>query len=317
MSSGADLERGYRRMLSCYPRRFRDEHGEELLTVLLASASDGQHRPGLLESADLIRNGLGMRLRPDVSRSARQGWSDALAAYSLAAPVLLLLATVTGLLLQLARDPLHTVAAMSQAWPSLCLILGVEAAIIVLVMAGRRKTALAALVPAAALLWLAGTWNDGILLVEGSLLFTGLSLFLLEAVALITSPGPQLGRRLVHWGYWAFLLPAVAAAQIDPFMSVGARGSLAALGALVILILALNRLGRALRLSRYFRLLLAVTFYPTIFITATLDLGGFRLMNDLGHLGYPGALTLLFAGPLLCAGLAIGAAIRPRRHRII
>jgi hypothetical protein len=63
MTGGAGLERGYRRLLACYPRRFRDEHGEELLGVLLASARDGQHRPALLECADLVRNGLEMRLR--------------------------------------------------------------------------------------------------------------------------------------------------------------------------------------------------------------------------------------------------------------
>ena len=71
MTGGTGLERGYRRLLACYPRRFRDEHGEELLGVLLASTSDGQHRPGLLESADLVWNGLGMRLHLDNSRSAR------------------------------------------------------------------------------------------------------------------------------------------------------------------------------------------------------------------------------------------------------
>lgn len=71
----------------------------------------------------------------------------------------------------------------------------------------------------------------------------------------------------------AFLLPAVAAAQIDPLILVRGRGSLAALGGMVILILALNRLGRALRLSRYFRLLIAATFYPTVFGVALLDLG--------------------------------------------
>jgi len=234
MSGDAGLERGYRRLLACYPRRFRDEHGEELLAVLLADAADGQHRPGVLESADLVRNGLGMRLRPDVSRSARQGWSDALAAYSLAAPVLLLLTTVTTFLLLLSVNSYPP--AMSLIWPGLCVTVAIEAVIIVPVIAGRRKTALAALVLAAAM---------------------------------------------------------------------------------VILILALNRLGRALRLSRYFRLLLAATFYPTIFITATIDLGGIRLLNDLDHLGSPAALVLFLAGPLLCAAVAIGTAIRPRRRRII
>ncbi len=106
MTGGPSLERRYRRLLACYPRRFRDEHGEELVAVLLATARDGQHRPGLIESADLVRSGLGIRLRPDCSLSARQGWSDALAAYSLAAPVLLLVSTaLTGVLLPAIPEP--------------------------------------------------------------------------------------------------------------------------------------------------------------------------------------------------------------------
>jgi hypothetical protein len=315
MNGGAGLERGYRRLLACYPRRFRDEHGEELLAVLLADASDGQHRPGVLESADLVRNGLGMRLRPDVSRSARQGWSDGLAAYSLAAPVLLLLTTVTTFLLQLSLN--YYPAAMSLIWLGLGVTVAIEAVIIVLVIAGRRKTALAALVLVAALLALAGTRIPGVWWIVAPIMFTGLSVFLLEAVALIASPGPRHGRRLMHWGHWAFLLPAVAAAQAYPFMPGSIRGSLTALVGMVILILALNRLGQALRLSRYFRLLLAATFYPTIFITATMDLGGIRLLNDLGHLGSAADLALILAGPLLCAAVAIGTAIRPHRRRII
>ena len=314
MSGGPGLERGYRRLLACYPRRFRDEQGEELLGVLLANARDGQHRPALLEFADLVRNGLGMRLHPDVSRSARQGWSDAFAAYSLAAPVLLLLTTVTRVLIAQSTWP---GASMSQVWPGLCLILAVEALIIALAMAGRRKTALAALAISVAFLVLVYARVPGVTLIVSWIIFTGLSVLLLEAVALIASPGPRHGRRLVHWGHWAFLLPAVAAAQVDPLILVRGRGSLAALGGMVIFILALNRLGRALRLSRYFRLLIAATFYPTIFGVALLNLGGLRLMNDLGHLGYPAALTVLFAGPLLCAAVAIGTAIRPRRRRII
>ena len=39
--------------------------------MLMACASDGQRRPGLAESADLIRSGLWMRLRPSVPQSAR------------------------------------------------------------------------------------------------------------------------------------------------------------------------------------------------------------------------------------------------------
>ena len=71
MTDQANLERAYRRLLAWYPRKFRRENGQEILAVLMASAPPGQRRPGLAESADLICNGLWMRLRPSVPRSAR------------------------------------------------------------------------------------------------------------------------------------------------------------------------------------------------------------------------------------------------------
>ncbi|HJY57511.1 MAG TPA: hypothetical protein VJ418_14110, partial [Streptosporangiaceae bacterium] len=43
----------------------------EILAVLMAEVPPGQRRPGLAESADLIRSGLWMRMRPSVPRSAR------------------------------------------------------------------------------------------------------------------------------------------------------------------------------------------------------------------------------------------------------
>jgi hypothetical protein len=71
MTDRADLERGYRRLLAWYPRAFRREYGPEIVAVLMACARDGQHRPGLAESADLVRSGLRMRLRPGMPRPAR------------------------------------------------------------------------------------------------------------------------------------------------------------------------------------------------------------------------------------------------------
>ena len=71
MTDQASLERGYRRLLACYPRAFRRENGQEVLAVLMACAPDGQRRPGRAESVDLIRSGLWMRLRPGVPQSAR------------------------------------------------------------------------------------------------------------------------------------------------------------------------------------------------------------------------------------------------------
>ena len=64
MSGQDKLERGYRRVLACYPRSFRADSEEEIVAVLLATAEDGQTRVRLAEAADLIRGALRMRLRP-------------------------------------------------------------------------------------------------------------------------------------------------------------------------------------------------------------------------------------------------------------
>jgi hypothetical protein len=63
MNDPNPLERRYRRLLAFYPRAFRRENTEEILAVLLSCAEDGQRRPGLAASADLIRGAVRMRLR--------------------------------------------------------------------------------------------------------------------------------------------------------------------------------------------------------------------------------------------------------------
>jgi hypothetical protein len=69
MSDFAELERRYRRLLAWYPREFRREHEQEILSVLMAGAADGQQRPRPGEAADLIRSAIWIRLRPGVPRS--------------------------------------------------------------------------------------------------------------------------------------------------------------------------------------------------------------------------------------------------------
>jgi hypothetical protein len=64
VSERASLERRYRRLLACYPAACRREHGDELVSVLIAGADDGRWRTGVAESLDLVRAGLWMRLRP-------------------------------------------------------------------------------------------------------------------------------------------------------------------------------------------------------------------------------------------------------------
>jgi hypothetical protein len=69
MSDSSPLERGYRRLLACYPKAFRRESEDEILAVLLATATEGQRRVGLAESADLIMGAVRMHL--GMSRSPR------------------------------------------------------------------------------------------------------------------------------------------------------------------------------------------------------------------------------------------------------
>jgi hypothetical protein len=71
MSDSALLERRYRRLLACYPKAYRREREMEMLGVLMDTAREGQRRPTLAESADLLRGAVWAALRPDVPRSAR------------------------------------------------------------------------------------------------------------------------------------------------------------------------------------------------------------------------------------------------------
>jgi hypothetical protein len=56
MTDVTQLERRFRWLLAWYPKAFRREHEDEMLAVLMAGAGDGRRRPGLADSADLIRN---------------------------------------------------------------------------------------------------------------------------------------------------------------------------------------------------------------------------------------------------------------------
>jgi hypothetical protein len=69
MTDGADLERRYRRLLVCYPAAFRQEHEQEILSVLMAGAEEGQRWPRLAEVADLLRSAIHMRLRTRLQTS--------------------------------------------------------------------------------------------------------------------------------------------------------------------------------------------------------------------------------------------------------
>lgn len=115
MTDSARLERRYRRLLAWYPRAFRREHEQEILCVLMAGAEDGHWRPGLAESADLLRSAVWMRLRPGAPRSARTVFAAVRLMYLGAVVELCTLATVVVTLGDLKsaivqRDPHYTAA---------------------------------------------------------------------------------------------------------------------------------------------------------------------------------------------------------------
>lgn len=73
MTDAADLERRYRRLLKFFPARYRREHEQEILSVLMAGATEGQRRPGLADSADLVMSAIFMRWR-EATRQPRWRW---------------------------------------------------------------------------------------------------------------------------------------------------------------------------------------------------------------------------------------------------
>ena len=91
LTDDSQLERGYRRLLALYPARHRRVHEEEMLAVLMTAAAEGQRRPGLADTADLIIGAL--RVRCQALRGGVPGWRGALALMS-AGTVLGLLAGI-------------------------------------------------------------------------------------------------------------------------------------------------------------------------------------------------------------------------------
>ncbi len=190
----------------------------------------GRDKPGVAETADLLlRSAARIRLRPGRALSDRDGWRDALAMFSLAAPALVL-ASVCLTYLTTNLLSIHTEFGIPDAFMTPSTILGTyfgqASAIMWLVVAGQSLVVLLVLLglrrcaAAASVLYLAVIIG----LQEVQQPYTGLAilsgLFLLvlpaaEIVALLASPGPRRGRELLRRRHWALLaVGAVAAAAI-------------------------------------------------------------------------------------------------------
>jgi hypothetical protein len=120
MNDRTGLERGYRRLLACYPREFRLENEEEIFGVLLSTAADGQRRVGIAEAADLIRGALRARLRlprqcpPAVRAAVRLMYAGAVLELGILVTVIVTESSVRSAIL--ARYPGLTAAQWHAVW---------------------------------------------------------------------------------------------------------------------------------------------------------------------------------------------------------
>lgn len=260
------LEICYRRLLRWFPAEHRALHQEEMLGVLMAGAEPGRNRPGRAESADLLLGAARIRLRPGRALSDGPGWRDALAVYSIAAPLLVLISMLIGWLAaepestRLGLGGLTMMPAGLYFAPLLVTMatwvaVGGQVLVAVLGLLGLRRWAAAAAAISAlylgitAVLQLYTSLSVGIPI---SLLYIPFALVapISETVALLASPGPRRGRQLMRRREWALLAAgsAVAAALTRDFgwvwfylggESLHRNGSLLAGLVVVLLLLAL------------------------------------------------------------------------------
>jgi hypothetical protein len=242
----AGLEGRYRRLLRWYPAGHRAVHREEMLGVLMAGAGPGRSRPGLTESADLLLGAARIRLRPGRALSDGPGWRDALAVYSIAAPLLVLASALISWLVA-GLGPAHAgltrlpelpeflglgglpvrpeltgsgrLLVTTATWAAI----GGQGLVTALALAGLRRWAAAA--AAASALYL-GT--IAVLQLPHMPLPVGISIGLLyvpfsllapisETAALLAGPGPRRGRQLIRRRGWAVLAAGSAlAAALTP-----------------------------------------------------------------------------------------------------
>ena len=336
MTGASGLEQGYRRLLAWYPGAFRRDHADEILGVLMASAGEGQRRPRLAEAADLLWSGLTMRLRGSALTGESRPWSDALALFSLVAPLFLLLADVLVVALPYRLQPISRFRFIIRAFggnselgglgllhrPIFDVTVGLGVVVAILVLLGLRWMALAVMA-ASVVYWAAARQMIPWVPYPLQLLTTGG--YLVEAAALIASPGPRRGRQLVNWRYGVVLLAGAAAVQLSTFLydatsrpvflegAPSSRSTLYLAGSVVLAVAAVI-LVLAWKLSRYFLLLLAVMCYPyAMQLAFTPSSSGSDLLGS----PTPVHLAALFLPPVLFACGTVLAAVAPRRSRLL
>jgi hypothetical protein len=296
------LERGYRRLLACYPAAYRGVHEEEMLAVLMIAAPEGKRRPGMAEAADLIWGALRVRCQP--SRNGTEpAWRDALAVLSVILPLIVFVTSA----LQTTWVLLFAPAAVSVH--PLWVLNGFLTSLALLALALTRLHRLAALTAVALLTGLAvlaglqylrfeyaTTFNPYILLAVG-----------LQIVAVTASRGPRRGLQLLTWKHAVVTVAATATIAIIGFPL-----------SLVVIPVICAAMALSSSLGRWLLVLLAIPAWPYIgtplyasFATMQMRLGIAPLMRLDYALGQIGQSYLL---PAVLLGLFVVAARRESRR---
>jgi hypothetical protein len=309
----ARLERRYRRLLSWYPAAHRREHEQEMLGVLLAAARDGQRRPRPSEAVNLIGGALRIRLRRAPVDARLATWRDALAVYSVAAPLLAVMMAVGSILL------LKTTGQVFYPLPifgngDIGVFAEGQFVLAVLVLLRLRRTA-AVLALGEAVFFAAGSathWDP-----QSAGYAFALVLVLSTAAALISSPGPRRGFELLRGRRLAFLVVAGGALAVMPFTAGPgyfpgpAAFRVAAIAAIAALLAGLTVTSA---LTRCLLLLFAIPGVPLAYLLASNIEPGNGITAEL-FLSPPAYyLAGFFVLPVLAAGLIVTAAVRTRRR---
>ena len=252
------LEARYSRLLRWYPAEHRAVHCDEMLGVLMSGAPQDRDRPGIAESANVLLGALRIRVRPGHALSSRHGRRDALAVFSVGAPVLafasaLLAWPLVAVCLMLSGQHgglgmgldyfqggpqpysaiFYNVAdAHPVLGPAIWLAVYGQGLVAVLALLGLRRWA--ALASVSYLLYAGFFAIDEVHYGSNSIVVFGLLQLpfllimpILEIVALLASDGPRRGRSLLRRSHWALLVAAgfaVAALRV-PYLLASITGS--------------------------------------------------------------------------------------------
>jgi hypothetical protein len=330
MNDAAILERRYRWLLRWYPPSFRNENEDEVLGVLMTGARVGKRWPSSAEVADVLWSALRMRFRLPPAGSQNPGWSDAWAAFSVLAPVFLLVANLVVVEVPPSFLPVQSRAVWFNVnvlpwydWlpagtdaHAFYVLLAFQAVIVIAVLAGWRRVALAVTL-GSAVYW-AGTATHANYPEPVTLLTA--AAYILETVALLASPGPRRGRTLLTWGHGAVLFLAVAAVKLSSLTwwvtgmaaseLIGDPKPRADILLMVAAVLAVAAVigPAALRQGGRTSMLMAALLYPYAIEFASMVFGSGTLLSVITPLH----LAILFLMPLVMAVLAAFIAARGR-----